>query len=216
MINDRPVLYTGLLSQKISSLSSQNAQNSDVDWSSPTMVPSKSDTTRIAAALGFFVARKKYILFFGDGDDDDDDADDVRAMEDGVLVACRQGRRRRGANRKEFARKLLARLRPENKRTPRRWTCGDRFFCERCEFWYVVSTVVVTFYKCLSNNNNNDRNDDEDAKGLVGYFTSHIASFAFACLSFTSFTAALIASSVFYGTMQLHRRQVQVIRDGCF
>jgi len=55
------------------------------------MVPSKSDTTRIAAALG--VCRAEEMNFvFGDGDDDDadaDDADDVRAMEEGVLVACR-------------------------------------------------------------------------------------------------------------------------------
>jgi len=55
-------------------------------------VPSKSDTTRIAAALG--VCRAEEMNFvFGDGDDDDaddaDDADDVRAMEEGVLVACR-------------------------------------------------------------------------------------------------------------------------------
>ena len=52
-------------------------------------MPSKSDTTRIAAALG--VCRAEEMNFvFGDGDDDDaDDADDVRAMEEGVLVACR-------------------------------------------------------------------------------------------------------------------------------
>ena len=52
-------------------------------------MPSKSDTTRIAAAL--VVCRAEEMNFvFGDGDDDDaDDADDVRAMEEGVLVACR-------------------------------------------------------------------------------------------------------------------------------
>ena len=56
-------------------------------------MPSKSDTTRIAAALG--VCRAEEMNFvFGDGDDDDadaddGDADDVRAMEEGVLVACR-------------------------------------------------------------------------------------------------------------------------------
>ena len=52
-------------------------------------MPSKSDTTRIAAALG--VCRAEEMNFvFGDGDDADaDDADDVRAMEEGVLVACR-------------------------------------------------------------------------------------------------------------------------------
>ena len=56
-------------------------------------MPSKSDTTRIAAALG--VCRAEEMNFvFGDGDDaaaddDADDADDVRAMEEGVLVACR-------------------------------------------------------------------------------------------------------------------------------
>ena len=52
-------------------------------------MPSKSDTTRIAAAIG--VCRAEEMNFvFGDGDDDDaDDADDVRAMEEGVLVACR-------------------------------------------------------------------------------------------------------------------------------
>ena len=54
-------------------------------------MPSKSDTTRIAAALG--VCRAEEMNFvFGDGDDADAaaaDADDVRAMEEGVLVACR-------------------------------------------------------------------------------------------------------------------------------
>tara|TARA_B100000519_G_scaffold196885_1_gene203888 strand:+ start:1473 stop:1634 length:162 start_codon:yes stop_codon:yes gene_type:complete len=53
------------------------------------MVPSKSDTTRIAAALGVCRAEEMNFVFGGDGDDDDDDADDVRAMEEGVLVACR-------------------------------------------------------------------------------------------------------------------------------
>ncbi len=52
-------------------------------------MPSKSDTTRIAAALGVCRAEEMNFVFGGDGDDDDDDADDVRAMEEGVLVACR-------------------------------------------------------------------------------------------------------------------------------
>jgi hypothetical protein len=40
------VLYTSLLlPSRISP--SQNVRNAEVDWSSPTIVPSKSDTTRI-------------------------------------------------------------------------------------------------------------------------------------------------------------------------
>ena len=79
-------------------------------------MPSKSDTTRIAAALGFFCRAEEMHFVFGDGDDDaDDDADDVREMEDGVLVACRREDDVE-ANRKEFARKLLARLRPGKQR----------------------------------------------------------------------------------------------------
>jgi hypothetical protein len=44
--NERPVLYTSLLlPSRISP--SQNVRNAEVDRSSPTIVPSKSDTTRI-------------------------------------------------------------------------------------------------------------------------------------------------------------------------
>ena len=61
--NDRPVLYTSLLLLFSSLLmllssSSQNVRNSSVDWSSPTIVPSKSDTTKI----GWFLLRNVSVV----------------------------------------------------------------------------------------------------------------------------------------------------------